>query len=185
MKDETLRSERLILKELEEADIADIHRMNCYREVAMYNTIGIPKNLAVTRNLLQPILDDQTEEKRTSYIWTVRSYQSGVFLGEVGLNLKSEKYSSGEIYYSFLPEYWGFGYGKEAASRVLSHCFYDLRLHRMTAGVGVENHRSVRLLESLGMRREGHCRKILPIRGEWHDNYEYAILEEEWLQQNQ
>jgi len=27
------------------------------------------------------------------------------------------------------------------------------------------------------MRREGRRRKILPIRGEWYDNYHYAILE--------
>ena len=30
-----------------------------------------------------------------------------------------------------------------------------------------------------GMTREGLRRKILPIRGEWKDNYHYAIVEDD------
>lgn len=31
----------------------------------------------------------------------------------------------------------------------------------------------------IGMTREGLRRKILPIRGEWKDNYHYAIVEDD------
>lgn len=37
------------------------------------------------------------------------------------------------------------------------------------------------ILEKVGMIREGRKRKKLPIRGEWVDNYFYAILEEDFL----
>ena len=35
--------------------------------------------------------------------------------------------------------------------------------------------------ERVGMQREGLRRKILPIRGEWQDNYMYSILDEDWF----
>ena len=59
----------------------------------------------------------------------------------------------------------------------------DLSLHRITAGVATENSNSIKLLERIGMLREGRHRKILPIRGEWWDNYQYAILEEDFFGQ--
>ena len=37
----------------------------------------------------------------------------------------------------------------------------------------------IKLLEKIGMTREGMHRKVLPIRGEWVDHYSYAILEED------
>ena len=64
---------------------------------------------------------------------------------------------------------------------ILNFSFVDLNLHRITAGVATENEASIRLLERIGMTKEGKHRKILPIRGEWWDNYHYAILEEEYF----
>ncbi len=51
------------------------------------------------------------------------------------------------------------------------------RLHKVEAGVAIGNIKSIRVLEKTGMTREGLRRKILPIRGEWVDNYHYAIVE--------
>ncbi len=59
--------------------------------------------------------------------------------------------------------------------------FNDLKLHRIEAGCAVENIASSKVLEKVGMTKEGIKRKILPIRGEWKDNYFYAILEEDFL----
>ena len=55
----------------------------------------------------------------------------------------------------------------------------DLSLHKVEAGVACENERSIHVLEKSGMIREGLRRKILPIRGEWKDNYHYAIVEDD------
>jgi len=50
-------------------------------------------------------------------------------------------------------------------------------LHKVEAGVATGNVKSIRVLEKVGMTREGLRRKILPIRGEWIDHYHYAIVE--------
>ena len=56
---------------------------------------------------------------------------------------------------------------------------YTCGLHKVEAGVATENKKSVKVLEKTGMTREGLRRKILPIRGEWKDNYHYAIVEDD------
>ena len=57
--------------------------------------------------------------------------------------------------------------------------FEDLKLHRVQAGAATENIGSHKVMEKAGMMREGLKRKVLPIRGDWYDNYMYAILEDD------
>ena len=62
------------------------------------------------------------------------------------------------------------------AKRLIRKGFEDFDLQKVEAGVATENIKSIRVLEKAGMIREGLRRKILPIRGEWKDNYHYAIV---------
>ncbi len=45
--------------------------------------------------------------------------------------------------------------------------------------MATDNIASVKVLEKAGMENEGVRRKILPIRGEWKDNYHFAIVEDD------
>jgi RimJ/RimL family protein N-acetyltransferase len=85
----------------------------------------------------------------------------------------------GEIYYKLFPDHWGKGYATEVSRTLIMTGFNDFHLHKVEAGVATENIRSIRVLEKSGMKREGLRRKILPIRGEWKDNYHYAIVEDD------
>ena len=58
--------------------------------------------------------------------------------------------------------------------------FRELRLHRIWADCDPANVPSCRVLEKLGMRREGHFRENAWIKGEWVDSLIYAILDREW-----
>ena len=78
-----------------------------------------------------------------------------------------------------LPEYWGKGYATEVAKNLILAGFDKFQLHKVEAGVATDNERSIRVLEKVGMTREGLRRKILPIRGAWKDNFHYAILEDD------
>ena len=169
-------SERLMLVPLSSKDIPDIHRMNCFEEVARYNTIGIPKNMEATAELLNDAINGDRSTLPYKLGWTIRTKSEQHFLGEMGMRLSSKKYNSAEIHYSLLPSEWGKGYASEAASALILWGFDHLKLHRITAGVATANERSIKLLEKIGMTKEGLCRQILPIRGEWVDNYQYAIL---------
>lgn len=104
---------------------------------------------------------------------------SGELIGDVGVHL----YFDGkqiELGYTLSPAFQGFGYAREAVNGLLD-CFLVARgMHRAFASVDPENARSIRLLESLGFRKEAHHRQsYLAIDG-WHDDAVYAILADEW-----
>jgi len=84
--------------------------------------------------------------------------------------------------YSVLNSYWGQGFGKELAKCAIKIGFTELELHRIEAGIAPNNIRSVRLAESLGMRKEGLSKRRLLLNNEWSDMLIYAITVEEFTQ---
>jgi [ribosomal protein S5]-alanine N-acetyltransferase len=76
----------------------------------------------------------------------------------------------------------GNGYASEAAAALLGYGFKDLGLHRIIATCQPENVASYRVMEKIGMRREGWFRKCIH-RGDntWWDELFYALLAEEWF----
>ncbi len=170
----------LVLKETDWDDLPVIHALHSEPLVEQFNTIGIPGDLEVTKAMISGPIEDRKNKIRTQYEWMVKDANNGTSLGIVGLALDAQRFKSGEIHYSFFPEHWGNGYAFHAVSLVLRFAFDNLKLHRVHAGVAVHNLRSIKLLERIGMQREGRGREILPIRGEWVDNYRYAILENEF-----
>ena len=75
---------------------------------------------------------------------------------------------------------WGKGLGTEGAKALLAYGFGERKLHRIWATVDVENARSARLVEKLGMRREARMRELRFMRGRWSDSWLYALLDREW-----
>ena len=86
-----------------------------------------------------------------------------------------------EIGWILAPEHQGQGYGTEAVEALLSICFDQLGVRRVTAGCFTANEPSWRLAERVGMRRESHTIRdgLHRTRG-WLDGYQYGLLAEEW-----
>ncbi|MBP2080186.1 GNAT family N-acetyltransferase [Oceanobacillus polygoni] len=85
-----------------------------------------------------------------------------------------------EIGWVFNTKYYNKGYASEAAHSILKYGFETMKLHRIIATCQPENIPSYRVMEKIGMRREGLFKKCIPQGNEWWDEYYYAILEEEW-----
>jgi len=179
-----LESDRLLLKEISIQDLNPIHKLHSIPEVDEFNTLGIPKDLQETEKFILSIIEDQNSKQRKQYCWGVWAINSNDFIGLAGLVVAVERFKMAEIYFKLSPDFWGKGYATEISNKLLKFGFEELRLHRIEAGVATENIKSIRVLEKVGMTREGLRRKILPIRGEWKDNYHYAILENEYLEIN-
>jgi len=174
-----LQSKRLKLKEVIWDDAEDVHILFSIPEVDEYNTLGIPRNIGETKETIRPMIEAQNSEIRKSYFWKIVKKESDEFIGVAGMILSADKFKLGEIYYKLHPSHWGQGYATEVAKTLIKSGFNDFHLHKVEAGVATENIRSIRVLEKSGMTREGLRRKILPIRGEWKDNYHYAIVEDD------
>jgi RimJ/RimL family protein N-acetyltransferase len=123
-----------------------------------------------------PYIKSRLKNPRDSYMWKIELKETNQFIGLAGLSLSNDKFKLGEIYYKLHPDYWGNGYATEIAKRLIKAGFEDFNLQKVEAGVATGNTKSIRVLEKVGMVREGLRRKILPIRGDWKDNYHYAIV---------
>lgn len=174
-----LESARLLIKEISWDDLENIHRLHSFPEVDEFNTLGLPKNIEETQGIIRPMIEGQVKMPQKSYTWKIIFKDTNDFVGIAGMNLSCDKFKSGEIYYKLLPDHWGKGYATEVSKTLIKCGFEVFHLHKIEAGVSTENIKSIRVLEKCGMTREGLRRKILPIRGEWKDNYHYAIVEDD------
>ena len=89
--------------------------------------------------------------------------------------------SEAEIGYVLDPAHGGQGFATEAVRALMEACFSQLGVHRVHASCIADNRASWRLMERVGMRREGHgVKEALHRTQGWVDGYHYAMLAAEW-----
>jgi ribosomal-protein-alanine N-acetyltransferase len=112
--------------------------------------------------------------------FAIEDRASGALLGSCELRVVDAIHRVAEIGYALAPRYWGQGYNVEAGELLLDFGFAGLHLLRVQGLCDVDNRRSVRTMEKLGMVRE----RLLP-RYRWRDGrqvdrYIYSILWREY-----
>ena len=100
-------------------------------------------------------------------------------VGLCGLDL-DERMQQGEVWYLLGLSHWGKGLATSAVRQLVARGFESLKLHRIWASCLPENDASLRVLQRLGFRHEGHHRQNLFIQGQWRDSNTYAVLASEW-----
>ena len=106
--------------------------------------------------------------------------ETGELVGDLSLLWASEVHKQGELGFMVHPRHQGRGYATEAARPLLRFAFEELGLHRVVGTLEARNSASARVLEKLGMRREGHLVENEWVKGEWQSELVYAILDREW-----
>ena len=105
-------------------------------------------------------------------------------IGEINLRV-NKRHQNAEMGYAIARKHWGRGYATEAARAVVNWAFKALCLAKIHAVAIVDNERSWRVMERIGMTREGVLRSEVPGRdsSQRHDMVYYGILREEWEKQ--
>ena len=101
-------------------------------------------------------------------------------IGDVGFKFLGEQSGTAEIGWTLNRQYQKSGYATEAAKGLMAFCFASLNLHRLVSRCDTRNVDSFSLMERLGFRREAHHIKSYYTKGEWCDEFVYAILDTEW-----
>lgn len=110
-------------------------------------------------------------------VWAI--VLEGKVVGGVGLRIDVE-HSMGELGYSIAKRHWGRGLVVEAARAILEWGFRTCGLAKVYAIADARNAPSLRVMEKLGMSREGMLRSHLMLRDERIDAVYYGLLREEW-----
>jgi RimJ/RimL family protein N-acetyltransferase len=179
--DYPLETPRLRLRPFTRGDVDAVFAYRQREDVALYLfDVALSREecaLAVQQRIGQIALEAEGDK----IILAVDLEASGALVGEVSLIWRSADARQAEIGWIFHPDYQGQGYATEAARALLDLAFGPGEMHRVMARCDIRNIASSRLMERLGMRREAHFREHMIFKGEWNEEYIYAILRREWL----
>ena len=176
MKIINLKTERLNIKPISELNIENVYKLQSLEETAKFNTSGIPKNIEETKVTVENWIIENTKENIKRFTFSVELIDGNEFIGLIGINLGKEHYKNAEVWFQYDYKFWNKGYATECLRKILDFGFVNLKLHRIEAGCAIGNIGSISVLEKVGMFREAHTRKLLPLKSGWSDNYGYAIL---------
>ena len=174
-----LLTDRLLLRDFVESDWRAVHEYGSDIEVVRYMPWG-PNTEDDTKAFVARAIAGQNEDPRTKHELAIVLREEGRLIGGCGIRVSAPSHKGADMGYCLHKEYWGAGYATEAADAVIAFGFERLGLHRIIATCDADNTASARVLEKVGMRKEGCFREDSLMRGVWRDSYLYAILEDEW-----
>jgi len=165
---------RLLLRPFELTDVDDVWAYASDSEVARYRPLPDP----YTRNDATEFVHRQmrTDWSRNPEFAIVYGQQ---VVGGTSLHVNPE-HETGELGYLLGRCWWGQGLATEAARALVDWGFRHFRLHKVYARAHVDNTRSWRVMERLGMTREGVLRGHWKMRDEHVDLVYYAVFRDEW-----
>jgi len=176
-----VETERLILRDFKNSDWEELHVLYMKPESVKYNPSGYPENEEASKKIVAGWVSQPYNTSREKYTAAIITKTGLNFVGVISLDLDKPKYRKGEIWYKLLPDFWGQGLATEAMTAMMAFGFKQLQLHRIECGCSIHNIASYKVMEKVGMIREGMKRKVLPLDDGWHDGYLYAMLEEEYF----
>lgn len=123
---------------------------------------------------------DDIFANKTGIRWAITLTGNDTMIGSCGFHLYDVKNRCAEIGYELHRDHWRTGIMSEAVSAVLQFCFMRLNCHRVEANVTVGNEGSAGLLKKLGFTHEGTWRDKVFWRSEYHDLWQFGLLESEY-----
>lgn len=167
-----VETERLLIRKFELKDLQAVYEYTSDANVMKYIPEGVFTEEAV-QDFIRQNMGNEAEK------FAVVLKGENILIGHIffGKYFGNHTY---EIGWVFNPKYYNKGYASEAAKAILQFGFENMNLHRVIATCQPQNPPSYRVMEKIGMRREGYFKKCIPNGDEWWDEYYYAILEEEW-----
>ena len=175
----------VILRNLEPADIDLVHALLSRMDVVRHMLLPLCSR-EETEKFVRDALQESPSDPWRSIVRAIAPIGSppAPLVGLCGVAILRGA-EEGEIWYLVEPESWGKGIATEAAKHLLDFGFGQLGLHRMWATCVPENPASARVLEKVGMRKEGFLVGNLKIHGVWKSCFLYAMLADEWCQMSQ
>lgn len=173
-----LETSRLLLRGFEAADAPRVQRYAGEPDVALM-TSNIPHPYEEGAAEVWIASHPEAVEKGTLYPFAVELPGEGV-IGACSLRIETRQ-GRGELGYWIGKPWWGLGFAPEAARAVLGFGFGTLGLRRIFCNHLGGNDASGRVMEKIGMRREGVLRAHQLHRGERPvDMVVWGILAEEF-----
>lgn len=169
-----IKTERLLLRKLTDADTEQIFKLRSDENVMKYIGKKPITTMDEARDWVKLINDSL--ENNSGITWGICETEKTLLIGTIGLwKIIKENYRA-EIGYMLLPQYWKKGFTKEAILKVISYGFHEIKLHSIEAHISPKNIASATVLEKTGFVREGYFKEDFFFDGVFEDTAIYSLL---------
>jgi ribosomal-protein-alanine N-acetyltransferase len=174
----TLRTARLTLRPLTDADVAEVFAVFSDPVVVRYWDGPLMTSHQDARQYIDQIHDGF--RRRDFFQWGIADSSTSTVVGTCTLAHVSPIHQRCEIGFALRQTYWGKGLGAEAVAAVIDFAFETVGMHRIEADVDPRNDRSLHLLERFGFEREGLLLERYFLHGERQDAVLMGLLRSNW-----
>ncbi len=173
-----LETERLLLRPYSPADARRVQQMCNDRDIAS-TTLALPHPYpdGAAEKWISTHADSFREGTEVTLAITLKP--DGQVVGSIALSI-NKNHRRGELGYMIAKEHWNHGYCTEAVRAMMDYGFGVLGLNRIQAMHFPRNVASGRVMQKLGMTREGLLRRYVCNRGVFEDLLMYSILHGEF-----
>ena len=175
-----LVGERVVLRRFRPADLDSFVAYRSIDQVARYQSWEAPYSRAAGQRFISELTASHPDNAGEWFQFAVALGGTGELIGDCAARPQADDLRQVEIGFTIAPAHQGRGYATEAVRSLIGYLFGARCKHRVSASSDERNLASIRVLERIGMRREGHLRESSWAKGEWTDDLLYAILDREW-----
>lgn len=169
-----IETERLLLREVTEADAPEVFVMRSHPEVVKYVDRAPAVSVDEALQFIRMIKGHLTDSK--GICWAITLKGSDTLIGTVDIWRISPEHFRAEIGYALLPQHHGRGIMKEALRAALHYGFHIMHLHSVEANVNPANSASIKLLERMDFVREAYFKENYYYDGKFLDSAIYSLL---------
>ncbi|APJ04993.1 GNAT family N-acetyltransferase [Silvanigrella aquatica] len=176
-----LHSKRISLRPIENDDAQDIFEYGSNINVSRYMIWNSHKSIQDSYDYIKSIQKMYKVAPISNFGITVLHNGKEKLIGTVGLFKRLKAFQKTyELGYVLNELWWGKGYAYEACNLIINYGFKNFDIHRIEAHCVVENKGSMKVMEKLGMQREGIIRQNYIKNEIIYDLYLYSLLKSEW-----
>lgn len=175
-----LETERLLLRPLRAEDAPAIFAYASNPNVSRFTLWEPHQTLADTERYLREYVAPKYEAGQPEPFGLTLKSAPDVVIGTVGCFVASPPFHTMELAYALAEPHWGQGLVVEAARAVRDFVFARYPVERFQCRCKSENRQSERVMQKLGLTREGVLRASLYHRERYVDMTYYAQLRAEW-----
>ena len=175
-----ITTSRLVLRRLAPGDWKDLLELMADEEFFQYQD-GVPLDEDSVLHWLESDAHVKLTTPDHPFYLAIQLQDGGKLIGYLSLTFTDPQRLLVTFNIGLNRSFQRKGFALEAAEAVLEFCFEGLKLHRVTGWCDSRNTAACRLLEQVGMRREGEFLKNRWLHGEWTNSIWYALLAEEYL----
>jgi len=175
-----ITTSRLVLRRLAHGDWKDLLELTADEEYFHYQD-GVPLDEDSVIHWLESDAHVKLTTPEQPFYLAIELQEGGKLIGYLSLTFTDPQRLQVTFNIGLNRSFQRKGFALETAEAVLGFCFEGLKLHRVAGWCDSRHTAACRLLEKVGMRREGEFLKNRWLHGEWTNTIWYALLAEECL----